>query len=194
MSKLNELLKEKGFDDNEVKGIVECINQSLEYMPKAEWNKVNEEKKSLEQQLSERDKQFKELEKNFGDKDEDFKKQLEDMKKERDTAKAEANARIKSWERKTNCIKLFGEKVHDPEDVFSKLNLDSITFNDKNEPVAGLDDQITKLKETHGYYFKPDGDGEFNTHKPDGSNGGNQKKTGDDEATYVETYLFPDKK
>lgn len=194
MSKLNELLKEATFSDDEIKTITECINKSTEWMPKGEWNKTNEEKKALEQQLKDRDNQFKELEKSAGA-NEELKKQLDTMKKERDNAKSEYEEKIKFFERKSNCICKFAEKCHDPEYVFTKLNLKEIMFNEKNEPTAGLDEQIAKLEENMAYAFKQsDFDNSLiSTHKPDGSQPSNYEPEKND-ATYVDTYLFPGKK
>lgn len=194
MSKLNDLLKEKNFDEEAIKNINEAIGKSTEWMPKAEWNKVNEEKKSLETRLSDTEKQFKELEKKAGDSDSDLKAQLEQMKKERDEAKKDANEKIKSFERKVNCTKTFTDQVYDIDDVYNKLDLTKITFNENNEPVDGLESQIISMKEARPNYFKPvdNGNGSLTTHKPKQGDG-NDNGGGDDKESYVSKYLFPDK-
>lgn len=194
MSKLNELLKEQQFNEDEIKNINEAIGKSYEWMPKAEWNKVNEENKTLKTRVEESEKQFKELEKKVGDGNEDLKAQLETMKKERDDAKKDAAEKIKSFERKSNCVKHFADKVYDVDDVYNKLDLDKITFNEKNEPVDGLDDQINTMKETRPNYFKNDvGDnGSITTHKPKNNDGEGRPKEPNSEETYVSQYILPD--
>ncbi len=194
MSKLNELLKEAGFDEEATKNINEAINKSVEWMPKAEWNKVNEENKSLKTRLDDSEKQFKELEKKVGDSDNELKTQLEIMKKERDEAKKEAADKIKSFERKTNCVKVFADKVFDVDDVYNKLDLSKITFNEKNEPVDGLEEQINSMKETRPNYFKNESsnDGSITTHKPTNNDGDGESNGQDSKKTYVSQYLFPE--
>ena len=79
---ISEFLKSIGIPDDKVQDAEGKMKSYLDgdYVTKARFNELNESKKSLAEQITERDKQLKDLKKSVGD-NEDLRKQIEDLQK-----------------------------------------------------------------------------------------------------------------
>ena len=75
-----ELLKNIGVAEDKMADAEKAVKSFLdgEFVPKSRFNEVNESKKSLTDQLAERDKQLTSLKKSAGD-NEGLKKQIEEL-------------------------------------------------------------------------------------------------------------------
>lgn len=122
------------------------------YVPKARFNEVNEEKKTLQATVSDRDKQLEELKKTSGD-TAALNKKIEQLQADNKKAKEESEAKIKEMQL-TNAIKLaIVGKVHD-EDIVSGLFDRSKLILSEDGKVTGLDEQLKTIEKNKPFLFK----------------------------------------
>lgn len=120
------------------------------FVSRADFNAVNEAKKTLEAQLSDRDQQLETL------KQVDATKLQEEIKKlqgENTAAKQGYEAELAKL-RTENALEvaLLGAKARDVKAVKPFLNMDLIKLD--GEDLLGFEEQIKKVKETKGYLFE----------------------------------------
>jgi valyl-tRNA synthetase len=123
------------------------------YIPKTRFDEVNESKKKLEKDLTERDGQLEDLKKTSGA-SEDLKKQIETLQGENKTAKEKYEADLKDLTL-TNAIKMaVTGKAHDEAIVSALVDKSKLVID--GEKVVGLEEQIKTLKESKAFLFKED--------------------------------------
>lgn len=139
------------------------------------------------QTVSDRDKQLEELKKSAGD-SEKLQNQIAKLQEENKKAAEEHKAAMEAV-KLDNAVKLAltNAKVKDIDMLRVKLNLEGATM--EGDVVKGLDEQITKLKESHPYMF----DGEtkpIKTGTEPGKGGGAPVTKPYREMTYSERIAF----
>jgi len=124
------------------------------YIPKERFNEVNNEKKTLEAAVSERDKQFETLRNSTGDVDA-MKKQIADLQAENKTKDEAHAAEIKKLKIDAAVdAALMGAKAKNSTAVKALLkDLDKAEFADDGS-IKGLADQITALQKSDDYLFE----------------------------------------
>lgn len=151
---IEEFVKSLGVPEDKEAAAVTAAKKYLDgdYVPKARFNEVNESKKGLETQLTERDKQLEALKKNSGD-SEALKSQIKELQKANETAKAESEAKIKELQF-TNAIKLaVADKAQDTDIVSSLFDKEKLILSEDGK-VTGLDEQLKTLMESKPFLFK----------------------------------------
>ena len=128
------------------------------YVAKSKFDEAAEENKTLKKAVSDRDKQLEELKKASGD-NETLQKQIKELQ---DVNKAEAkkhNDELKEL-RLTNAIKLaVAGKVHDEDMAAALFDRSKLVLADDGK-VAGLEDQLKAIKESKGFLFKTEPQGQ----------------------------------
>ncbi len=139
------------------------------------------------QTISERDKQLDELKKSAGD-SEKLQKQIEKLQEENKQA-AEKHAADMKAVKLDNAVKLAltNAKVKDIDMLRVKLNLDGAEMD--GDVVKGLDEQITKLKESHPYMFDGDTKSTVTGTEP-GKGGGTPATKPYSQMTYTEKCAY----
>lgn len=153
MEWLKELLKEKGVADDVIQAVVTTAEKKLKgFIPKHRFDEVNEVKKQLEEQLSERDKQLADLKKSVGD-NEELKKQIEKLQQENKDKEEAYKAQIREMA-VTTAIKLaVAGDAHDPDLVATLIDKNKIEVDEDGNIKAGLDDQLKALRESKAFLF-----------------------------------------
>jgi seryl-tRNA synthetase len=147
-----KLLADKGLTEEQINDIVKALEEQG-YIPKHRFDEVNEAKKSLEEQIAERDKQLAELKKAVGD-NEVLKQQIEKLQSENKTKDVEYQAKLKDMA-VTTAIKLaVAADAHDPDLITTLLDKSKVELDDKGNIKAGLDEQLKALRESKAFLFK----------------------------------------
>ncbi len=112
--------------------------------------------KDYKEQLADRDKQLKALgEKAKGN--EELTAQIDELKKQNETAKAEYEDKLKKQAFDHTLERaLAGAKVKNVKAVRALLDMEMIKLD--GDTLKGLDEQVTKLKETDAYLFESEDD------------------------------------
>lgn len=141
------------------------------YVPKARFNEVNEEKKTLQATVSDRDKQLEELKKTSGD-TAALNKKIEQLQADNKKAKEDAEAKLKEMQL-TNAIKLaIVGKVHD-EDIVSGLFDRSKLILSEDGKVTGLEEQLKTIEKNKPFLFKDSKGGGYEPNAGKGNTGKN---------------------
>lgn len=189
---MKEKLVKLGLEEELAQKVVDNLGTVVdgEYIPKSRFNEVNNELKTANETIKERDKQLESL-KNSNEDIEDLKKKIGELQETNKTAKEEADKALKV-ERKSNAIKLeLINEVHNPNITMSLLKMDDIVMDDNGKVKSGLKEQLDGLKKTDNYLFIPEktDEGENNNNSfqikgatpKDGEAGNEGKKLGKDE-------------
>lgn len=140
------------------------------YVPKSRFNEVNEEKKTLQTTIADRDKQLETLKKNSGDA-ESLKKQIEQLQADNKKAKDEAEAKLKDLQF-ANAIKLaIVEKAQDVDIVSGLFDKTKLILGEDGK-VTGLEEQLKALEKEKPFLFKQQNQNPYN---PNGGQGGGSK-------------------
>lgn len=119
-------------------------------VPKETYNALAETKKTLENDIKERDKQLEELKKVDAA---GLKAEIERLQGENKSAKEKYEADMKDLTL-TNAIKLaIAGKVHDEGLVTSLFDKSKLILSEDGK-IAGLDEQLKNLKDTKKFLFK----------------------------------------
>lgn len=137
------------------------------YVPKSRYDNVEEEKKTLQATISERDKQLVELKKNAGD-NEDLKKQIRDLQDANKAAKTEYDEKMKDMRLSTAIQIAIAADAQDVGIVSGLFDKSKLILDDGK--VTGLDEQLTALKKDKPFLFK-DGKPKGKGYEPNGGGG-----------------------
>ena len=153
MEWLKQLMEKNGIAGEVVQTIVAAAEEKLkDFVPKHRFDEVNEAKKQLAEQLTERDKQLSELKKAAGD-NEELRKQIEALQAENKAKEQEYRERLRDMTI-TTAIKLaVAGEAHDPDLVASLIDKTKIEVDEQGNVKAGLDDQIKALREAKSFLF-----------------------------------------
>lgn len=138
------------------------------YVPKSRYDTVEEEKKTLQATISERDKQLVELKKNAGD-NEDLKKQIKDLQDANKAAKTEYDEKMKDMRLSTAIQIAIAADAQDVGIVSGLFDKSKLILGDDGK-VTGLDEQLTALKKDKPFLFK-DGKPKGKGYEPNGGGG-----------------------
>ena len=151
---LKELLEKIGIAKDNMESAEKEFKAFLDgaYVPKSRFNEVNEEKKTLQNSVADRDKQLEELKKASGDA-EGLKKQIEQLQADNKKAKEESEAKIKEMQF-TNAIKLaIVDKAHDADIVTGLIDRKKLILGEDGK-VTGLDEQVKAIMKEKPFLFK----------------------------------------
>jgi len=122
------------------------------FIPKEKFNTANGRVKDLEAQLGERDEQLATLKKQVKD-NSGLTAKIEELQDDNKKVKEETETKIKQQKFDFALeLKLRDYKVKNVKAVKALLAVDKLILND-DETFTGLEEQITKLKETDEYLF-----------------------------------------
>lgn len=138
------------------------------YVPKSRYDNVEEEKKTLQATISERDKQLVELKKNAGD-NEELKKQIRDLQDANKAAKTEYDEKMKDMRLSTAIQIAIAADAQDVGIVSGLFDKSKLILGDDGK-VTGLDEQLTALKKDKPFLFK-DGKPKGKGYEPNGGGG-----------------------
>lgn len=123
-----------------------------QFVSKVDFNKLNDTKKSLETQLTDRDTQLEELKKIDAD---GLQAKITQLQQENETAKADHQKQLENLQFGYALDSaLSASKAKNIKAVKALLDMDGLKLNDGK--VIGLDDQITKIKAENEYLFEGD--------------------------------------
>lgn len=167
MEWLKELLKKLGIAETEVDKIDGEIRKELpkHFMPKDKYNEAIEAKKQAEKDVAERDKQIEELGKTAGA-SEEMKKQIETLQAENKTAKEKYESDLKDMQLSSAIKTALVGKVHDEGLAAGLIDKTKLVLD--GDKVVGLDEQVTAIKTSHSFLFKPDSPAPGTPPKPPG--------------------------
>ena len=151
---LQELLAKIGIAKENMESAEKEFKAFLDgsYVPKSRFNEVNEEKKTLQTTIADRDKQLETLKKNSGDA-EGLKKQIEQLQADNKKAKDEAEAKLKDLQF-ANAIKLaIVEKAQDVDIVSGLFDKTKLILGEDGK-VTGLEEQLKALEKEKPFLFK----------------------------------------
>ena len=166
----DELITNLGIAEDKKADAAKTVAAFLDgaYVPKSRFNEVNEEKKTLQQTVSERDKQLETLKKNTGD-SETLKKQIKELQDKNKADAAEAEAKMKDL-RLTSAIQVaVAGSAQDADIVAGLFDKDKLVLGEDGK-VAGLDEQLKAIRESKPFLFKEDK--KPPEYKPNGGSGG----------------------
>ena len=152
MDKLKELLGEELFNQVKEKiGDVKIMIDDGNFIPKARFDQVNEEKKELKEMLKERDKQLEDIKKKAKD-SEDLTAQIKELQDLNQKTVAEYEEKLAKQSFNFALEQALAKDGANPvKAVKALLDLDKIKQD--GETLIGYDEQIKTLKETYGHLF-----------------------------------------
>lgn len=171
---LKEILGEELFAQvSEKLGDKKVMVDDGNFIPKSRFNEVNEAKKELEKQISDRDKQLKDLSKNNTD-NEELSKQIEQLQLSNKQTKDEYESKISSIQFDYALEgALSSAKCKNNKALKALLDMEGIKYQEGK--LEGLESQLEGLKNEASYLFEteeqPPAGGGFN---PGGSENPNE--------------------
>lgn len=186
-----EELKALGLNDEQIEKVVEDYGKN--YVPKNQFNKKNDALKQAEESLEAMQSDIETLKKANADNAE-LSKQIDELNAAQLKREAEYTAQIQKMELDGIVERtLLSSKVKNAKAVRALLDLEDAKVKDGT--IKGLDDQLTKLKESDPYLFESDSKP---TGVTPGEPHGGQKSTGITQAefnkmSYLERVQFQKK-
>ena len=171
-----EELKALGLNDEQIEKVVEDYGKN--YVPKSQFNQKNEELKQAKESLTTMQSDIEALKKDNADNAE-LSKQIDELNAAQLKREAEYTAQIQKMELDGIVERtLLSSKVKNAKAVRALLDLEDAKVKDGT--IKGLDDQLTKLKESDPYLFesesKPTGVTPGEPHGGQGSTGITQEQ------------------
>lgn len=150
---IEELLAQLNIDEDKKAEAEKNVKAFLDgqYVPKARFNEVNEEKNTLKKTVTERDGQLEELKKASGN-SEELKKQIETLQESNKKSVADYEEQLKTL-RLSTAIKLAITDAQDVDIVESLIKKDQLVYGEDGK-VAGLSEQVKTLKKEKPFLFK----------------------------------------
>ena len=156
MAKLSEILGDKYntlSEDIKIKYKDIDLVDSSKYVEKTKFDEVKQAKKQLEADVKDRDTQLETLKKSAGD-NATLKQQIEQLQNDNKKKDEEYQAELKDL-KLTNAIKLaITDSAQDIDLVTGLIDKSKLILSEDGK-VTGLDEQITGLKESKSFLFKP---------------------------------------
>lgn len=147
-----EELKTLGLNDEQIEKVVEDYGKN--YVPKSQFNQKNEELKQAKESLTTMQSDIEALKKDNADNAE-LSKQIDELNAAQLKREAEYTAQIQKMELDGIVERtLLSSKVKNAKAVRALLDLEDAKVKDGT--IKGLDDQLTKLKESDPYLFESD--------------------------------------
>lgn len=123
-----------------------------DFVARADFNAANEAKKTLDEQIADRDKQLETLKKSSGD-SEALQRQIAQLQEQNKAAKAEYDGNLKKLTVSSKIeTALLGANARDVKAARALLDESKISLDGEN--VLGLNDQIDTLKKDKGWLFE----------------------------------------
>ncbi|CQR51473.1 phage scaffolding protein [Paenibacillus riograndensis] len=156
MEWLKELLKKAGVEESKVDGLIGDVNKELpkHFVPKSQYNELTDTKKKLEKDITDRDTQLEALSKDAGA-SETLKAEIARLQGENKTTKEKYEADLKDMTLNNAITAALNGKVHNEKVVTGLIDKNKLVIGDDGK-VVGLDEQLTTLKTSDAYLFKPD--------------------------------------
>ena len=151
---INELLKNIGVAEDKMGEAEKAVKDFLDgdFVTKARFNEINESKKSLTDQLAERDKQLTALKKSAGD-NEDLKKEIETLQQANKQQKAEFEEKARALKLDTAVKLAIADSAQDADIVAGLIDRQKLILGEDGK-VAGLTEQVEALKKDKAFLFK----------------------------------------
>ncbi len=151
---IKELLKNIGVAEDKMEAAEKAVKDYLDgdFVTKARFNEVNESKKSLTDQLAERDKQLTALKKSAGD-NEGLKKEIETLQAANKQQKAEFEAQAKALKIETAVKLAIADSAQDTDIVAGLIDKAKLILGEDGK-VTGLTEQVEALKKDKAFLFK----------------------------------------
>lgn len=183
-----EELKALGLTDEQIEKVVEDYGKN--YVPKNQFNQKNEELKQAKESLTTMQADIETLKKSNADNAE-LSKQIDELNAAQLKREEEYTAQIQKMELDGIVERtLLSSKVKNAKAVRALLDLEDAKVKDGT--IKGLDDQLTKLKESDPYLFesdsKPTGVTPGEPHGGQGSSGVTKEQF--DKMSYLERVKF----
>ncbi|HEY4543734.1 MAG TPA: phage scaffolding protein [Tissierellaceae bacterium] len=157
-----EFLRSLGLDDSAIDKIMaehgKTVNELRE--ENLNLNTQVEELKALEKQIEDRDNQLSELKEKAQGNDE-LTKQLDELQAQNESLKAKYEEEKKEIQLNSAIKLALKGLVHDTDITSNLITKDNLALTDSGQ-VAGLDEQISKLKEEKSFLFIQDNDNNSN--------------------------------
>lgn len=164
-----------GISEDIAEKAAEASKKELEwFVPKTRFNEVNEAKKKLETDITERDTQLETLKKSAGD-NESLKTQIETLQNENKTVKEKYESDMKDLKMSTAIKLSLSGKAHDEELVAGLFDRTKLILGEDGK-ITGLDEQLNTLKSEKSFLFMDDKPGEGKP--PYNPQGGDPAKVG----------------
>lgn len=169
---IQELLKNIGVADDKMADAEKAVKDYLDgnFITKARFNEVNESKKSLTDQLAERDKQLTSLKKSVGDND-GLKKEIEALQAANKQQKADFEAQAKALKIDTAIKLAIADSAQDTDIVAGLIDKAKVVLGEDGK-VAGLTEQVEALKKDKAFLFKGTQQGGNPHYNPNGGGNG----------------------
>lgn len=151
---INELLKNIGVAEDKMGEAEKAVRDFLDgdFVTKARFNEINESKKSLTEQLAERDKQLTALKKSAGD-NEGLKKEIENLQQANKQQKAEFEEKARALKLDTAVKLAIADSAQDADIVAGLIDRQKLILGEDGK-VAGLTEQVEALKKDKAFLFK----------------------------------------
>lgn len=121
-------------------------------IPKARFDEVNDAKKQLENQIGERDTQLNDLKKQVKD-NEELTTQIQQLQDANKQTKTEFEQKLKEAQLNSAIKLALAKEAQDVDIVATQLDKSIIQLNEDGTVKAGLNEQITSLKENKPFLF-----------------------------------------
>lgn len=159
MDWLKKLLKDAGFDESKIDGLIGDVNKELpkHFVPKSQYNELSDTKKKLEKDITDRDAQLETLSKDAGA-SETLKAEIARLQGENKTAADKYAADLKDMTLNNAITAALNGKVHNEKVVTGLIDKNKLVIGDDGK-VVGLDEQLKTLQTSDAYLFKPEGNG-----------------------------------